>query len=148
MPRYPSAGCGADGSLFQHAPPIWQQVNAKICANGTVTTSGGSGSSYSGVAEQSLMPDLWLYKNNAAITQTGVAGSGPVLSGDFTSFSNTPVGSPHPWGLCTFIDRGLRAGNPWGMAFLEDADSWPSSVVFCDNPGLNYGFPYGEATGP
>jgi hypothetical protein len=123
-------------SLFVAAPPIWTQVNANICPNGSVSTD----SSGLSIVESSLMPDLYLYIDRSNFLPNGT----PVQTGDYKSFSNIPtVGNPtsptNAYGLCDFNARGLRAGNPWGVALLDAELIDPQTMVFCNAPATEYG---------
>jgi hypothetical protein len=123
-------------SLFSHAPPIWQQVNAKVCADGSLSTTLGNGDSYDTIGEQSYMPDFWLYLDNNAVDGHGQPVSGPVQHGDFVQFSNAanPVHG-EPWGQCDFFQRG-RGGNPWGLVLIDAPDTRPTSVSYCNAGGV------------
>ena len=126
----------AGGSLFLHAAPIWQQVNARVCVDGTVSTTLAAGTGLQTIAEQGYMPDLWLYKNGTAINRNGAATTTAAQLGDYARFTNNPfIHSENAYGLCNFASRGL-AGNPWFIAAMENPDIRPNAVGYCDGGGV------------
>lgn len=123
---------GAD-SAFNFAPPIWQELSVKFCANGTIQKVSGRP-----LLRSSHMPDQYLYVNGKAATIDGAATSSlaPVLSGDFQKFSAAPEPNnnfplwPNPFGPCGAATD--RSGNPWDLSAanpLQGAD---------DNPGGHF----------
>lgn len=119
---------GSAGSLFVQAPPIWQELNFLMCADGNVRQNSGRP-----VLRSSLMPSQYLYLNNLAIGLNGgkTGKATPVVGGDFYRFSRVPDAPPlspewaNPHGAC---DAGSgRRGNPWDMT--------PNAAS--PSPGLN-----------
>ncbi|MEU7750876.1 hypothetical protein [Micromonospora sp. NPDC049171] len=107
---------GADASSFVHAPPIWQELHFKACANGTMQRIENLP-----LLRSSWMPDQYLYRNGSAINHDGQASASslPVTRGDFQMFSKLPdlpgnPWSPSPFGQCTELTG--QSGNPWDMS--------------------------------
>ncbi|MET9631235.1 hypothetical protein ABZX92_27610 [Lentzea sp. NPDC006480] len=121
---------GTAGSLFNQAPPIWQELSLRACADGTVTPLGAF-QNYP-MLRSSYMPDQYLYRNGQAIELDGRprTSAGPVTRGDFKSFSRIPPRGDTPFADCdTTTDH---AGNPWGMSpGTQTAGYEPDGVHFC-----------------
>ncbi|MFD9029306.1 hypothetical protein [Streptomyces parvulus] len=117
----------AGGSIFNQAPPIWQEVNAKVCVDGTVRPIGGRP-----ILRSSFMPSQYLYFNGQAINLDGTARSSaaPVTTGDFYNFSG-PDDDPSqsPYGACASTTG--HGGNPWSMLIIDDPGVNPSDAHFC-----------------
>jgi hypothetical protein len=117
------------GSIFNNAPPIWQQLDFKVCADGTVRQNGTTP-----VLRSSFMPDQYLYHNGQAIDLTGslTGTAAPVISGNFRMFSRAPrTGGilDSPYGSCTGSGQ---VGNPWNLSVPEYAGVLPSSAHLCE----------------
>jgi len=80
------------------------------------------------------MPDLWIYLDGQAVTQTGAAATGPVQTGDFRSFSNVPWINSVTGNAYDYCDLNARGsgGNPWGIGFFVDPDIRPETTGYCD----------------
>jgi hypothetical protein len=125
----------ADGTLWYLAPPIWMQVEARVCANGTVTPVGSRP-----IAESSWMPDLYLFIDNAATGPNGspetcAAGSRAcaIRLGDFRRFTHMQWAGDDPYDQCDWTAAGPRRnGNPWEMMMQDAADITPDKVKYCD----------------
>ncbi|QEV21908.1 hypothetical protein [Streptomyces alboniger] len=76
------------GSIFGQAPPIWQELNFKACADGSIKKRGDSP-----VPRSSHLPDQYLYHNNQAVDLDGRPRDSkePVTAGGFVRFSRVPV---------------------------------------------------------
>lgn len=118
----PLDGTPPMGSIFNQAPPIWQELNFGICGNGTIRSNAETG-----VLRASWMTDQYLYRHGAAMNLNGTARSvpDPVLQGDFFNFSRLPGATANPFGSCDTITG--RNGNPWALTAI-----WP----FSDPPGV------------
>jgi hypothetical protein len=126
----PPTGGGPLGSPYTQAPPIWQELQFQVCADGTVRPSPMFGNS--GILRTSWMPNSYLWLDGKSINlggslQTTVA---PVLVGDFQSFSRLPGPGPGAYGSCK-SDSG-RNGNPWNIqALTSPVDINPDKTHFC-----------------
>jgi hypothetical protein len=141
----------AGGSLFLKAPPIWQQLHAKVCADGSIasaaTVANSDENPQLSIADQSYMPNLYLYFDNHMINNAGGSGTTYVHKGNFVNFSNIPgitATGGHPYNFCDIFNRG-DGGNPWDIlvapyptapGFVPKTGSW------CDT-AQQYGNPYG-----
>jgi hypothetical protein len=139
------------GTLFLKAPPIWQQIHAKICADGSIgsaaTVANTDENPQLSIADQSYMPNLYLYFDNNMINNAGGPDTTYVHKGDFANFSNIPgitATGGHPYNFCDIYNRG-DGGNPWDIEvapyptapdFVAKTGSW------CDT-AQQYGNPYG-----
>jgi hypothetical protein len=128
-------GLDPNGSPFNDAPPIWQQLDFRFCADGTVKSEYGSGYP---ILQQSWMPNGYLYRDGTAITQSGSATSSaaPLFLGDFDHFSTEPFsGRTNAYGDCDAdTDRG---GNPWGVSpTFQGAGHEYTSAHFCRDASL------------
>lgn len=122
------------GSPFNQAPPIWEELNFKYCANGTVT----AGESGYPILRASWMPNQYLYRDGKAITQTGAAKTTatPIMTGDFKGFTDAPLpDGGGPYGGCHYSSG--RAGNPWGITVPAYTDSHSDIGHICWNPLYN-----------
>lgn len=143
------------GSLFLNASPIWQQIHAKVCANGSIssaaTVDNTDETPKRTIADQSYMPNLYLYFDNKMIDNAGAPTTGQVHTGNFSNFSNMPYLNSWPsggnaFGYCSVSDRGA-GGNPWdieppGSGGLGSApDIRPKTGRWCDTV-QSYGNPY------
>ncbi|MFI9724358.1 hypothetical protein ACIHFE_32780 [Streptomyces sp. NPDC052396] len=127
------------GSLFNMAPPIWQEVSMAFCAGGSVKSTAAANiddNPTTGIVYQSYMPNLYLYLDGHMVDETGQPISGPVQRGDFRSFSNVPLGDDHHtgYGSCGTEIRG-NGGNPWGLRAVPSGfpGGTPTVPMFCDD---------------
>ena len=136
------------GTLFQDAPPIWQLVHAKVCVNGSIssgaTVDNGDDTPKRTIADQSYMPDLYLYYDNQMIDNNGASSSSPVQRGDWVNFSNIPgvnsIGG-NPFAQCAIPSRG-NGGNPWDIIpKVSSPGIRPKTGQWCDSV-YSYGNPY------
>lgn len=126
---------GLTGSVFTVAPPIWQELHFRACADGSIRENNRP------ILRASWMPDQYLYHNGQAMTTTGGSTSSnqPVWRGDFQNFSNPPDPNeeyplwPNPFGPCDSATD--RSGNPWNMSAAaippQDPGHNPDSAHFC-----------------
>jgi hypothetical protein len=123
---------GLNGSLFNVAPPIWQELNLRICADGSVRPVTGGRP----IFRSSWMPNQYLYHNGSAMNLDGTnsGSSAPVVTGDFTNFSKTPFHVDTPYNQCGPVSG--RNGNPWGISMLDGPGANPGSARFCLDPNL------------
>ncbi|MEV0353225.1 hypothetical protein AB0H88_46365 [Nonomuraea sp. NPDC050680] len=124
-----SGATEALGSIFNNAPPIWQQLDFKVCADGQVRQNGGNP-----VLRSSFMPDQYLYHNGQAIDLTGqpTGSAAPAVKGDFGMFTRAPRNGgawESAYGACTGSGQ---AGNPWNLSMPEAAGIDPGSVHLCE----------------
>ncbi|MER5723363.1 hypothetical protein ABT043_15195 [Streptomyces sp. NPDC002418] len=119
------------GTAFGQAPPIWQELSLKVCADGSVRKV--SGRPY---LRSSHMPDQYLYVDGKAMNLDGGAGgAAPVIKGDFQDFSKIPDPNqdyplwPNPYGPCNFGTD--QSGNPWDITAPASAGTDPSPAHFC-----------------
>lgn len=136
------------GTLIGNAPPIWQDVAAAFCADGTVKPThlqdDRDATPSNGIVYQSYMPDLYLYVDDKMTDNLGRPSSTRIRGGDWRNFSNLPIPltKGHAYGLCDASDRG-SGGNPWNVAppvpFIGDGPgNRPTSVVHCDDSGTKF----------
>ncbi|MBN6054601.1 hypothetical protein JYK22_21850 [Nonomuraea sp. RK-328] len=112
---------GVNASLFNDAPPIWQELHFLACVDGTVTRV----DPYTPVLRASYMPDNYLYHRGVAIDRNGArtGSKAPVLRGDWYSFTQIPeTASNTAYGPCRSLNLDERAGNPWEMVMYVPAD--------------------------
>ncbi|MBM9504146.1 golvesin C-terminal-like domain-containing protein [Actinacidiphila acididurans] len=131
-----------NGSLFNGAPPIWQQVDMAFCSDGTVkstqTVPNGDDSPENSLVAQSYMPNLYLYLDGKMVDQTGHPTTKPVQTGDFVNFSNIPgVNSDagNAYDNCNITERG-NGGNPWNIgppAPGTSQNATPRHLIYCDD---------------
>ncbi|MFC4066946.1 golvesin C-terminal-like domain-containing protein [Actinoplanes subglobosus] len=130
---------GVDGSLMGQATPIWQELNFRACADGTIRKN-----SNRPVLRASLMPSQYLYVDGKAMNADGAmtGSASPVWTGDFSSFSNFPdpnVDAPlwkNGYGPCGPATD--KSGNPWDMTAVPPADPNvnPRTAHFCVDANL------------
>lgn len=127
----PGLFVGAESALFNVAPPIWQELNFRICADGSVRKVSGRP-----ILRSSWMPNQFLYHNNRAMSLEGnYSGSrSPVMTGDFVNFSKTPFHDDSPYNQCGPASG--RNGNPWGIAMADGPGTNPDKARFCLDPNL------------
>lgn len=128
----------ATGSIFTQAPPIWQELNFKACADGSIQENNRP------ILRYSHMPDQYLYHNGSAMGMDGKASNSasPVNRGDFERFSRAPDPNDdfplwaNPFGQCGAATG--MSGNPWGITSLPPADAGtnPSKAYFCLDKNL------------
>jgi hypothetical protein len=130
---------GLNGSVFNQAPPIWQELNMLTCVDGTIRPAGGEP-----MFRHSYMPNQYLYRDGSAMNAGGTpsGSAAPVFFGDFHHFSTLPLdptdptGNPfNPFQQCT-PDRDPSAGNPWGIWTGNAPGADPPRVRFCLDPDL------------
>ncbi|MGW2479579.1 golvesin C-terminal-like domain-containing protein [Streptomyces sp. NPDC001571] len=133
------SGGNPQGSLFNMAPPIWQNVSMGFCAGGTVKSTAAANiddTPATGLVYQSYMPNLYLYLDGHMVDQNGRPANGPVQRGDFRSFSNLPLGDDHHtgYGSCGTEVKG-NGGNPWSLKAVPSGfpGGTPSIPMFCDD---------------
>ncbi|MFI0216916.1 hypothetical protein [Streptomyces lydicus] len=118
------------GSIFGSAPPIWQELDFKSCADGSIRKV-----SASPVLRSSYMPNQYLYRNGKAINLDGAytQSSNPATTGDFYHFSGpaSPLNEGDPYMGCS-RDSG-HGGNPWSISVLSGVDTDPEAQ-FCGAP--------------
>ncbi|WEO93435.1 hypothetical protein A6P39_005035 [Streptomyces sp. FXJ1.172] len=138
------------GTLFLKAPPIWQQIHAKVCADGTIASAAvvdnADETPRRTIADQSYMPNLYLYFDDHMIDNAGGPGTTYVHKGNFAEFANIPgVTSVNgdPYGWCDIAGRGA-GGNPWNFEVVpvpSAPDARPKTGAFCDT-SAEFGNPY------
>lgn len=125
---------GVNASLFKVAPPIWQELHFRACADGSIRENNRP------ILRASWMPDQYLYHNGQAMNLTGGSSfsSLPVWRGDFQNFSKPPDPNeefplwPNPFGPCDSATD--RSGNPWDMSAADPTQGAgynPGSGHFC-----------------
>ncbi|NHD16344.1 MULTISPECIES: hypothetical protein [unclassified Actinopolyspora] len=130
---------GAESSIYNVAPPIWQDLSFRACADGTIKQTNGRP-----VLRASWMPDHYLYHNDVAMDLSGNnrESSGPLLKGDFKNFSKSQNEILHEfmpyWGCNEYVEQSMwdRNGNPWGVNPTHGPGFNPSSMKFCSDPDL------------
>lgn len=122
---------GMGASIFKSAPPIWQELNLRLCADGSVRKVSGRP-----ILRASWMPDHYLYHNDRAMDLEGnySGSSEPVMTGDFHNFSKTPFHLDTPYNQCGPTSG--RNGNPWNIAPLSSPGVNPDQARFCLDPNL------------
>ncbi|MEK2479608.1 hypothetical protein [Streptomyces noursei] len=130
----------ATGSVFGQAPPIWQELNFKVCANGSVKKN-----SERPLLRYSHMPDQYLYHNGQAMGLDGGPSNSkePVNKGDFERFSRIPDPNDNfplwanPFGSCGAATG--KSGNPWDITSLPPASAGtnPGKAHFCLDKNLD-----------
>jgi hypothetical protein len=123
---------GVDASLFTVAPPIWQELNLRVCADGSVREVAGGWP----ILRSSWMPDQYLYLNDLAMKPDGTYSGAitPVTTGDFVNFSKSPFHDDTPYGQCGASSG--RSGNPWSIDMIDGPGHIPSEARFCLDPSL------------
>ena len=134
----PGVVSGIDASLFNDAPPIWQELYFHACADGKVRRV----DEHSPILRSSWMPDQYLYHNGKAVNRDGLntGTSRPVMRGDFFRFSMIPeFASGTAYGLCGPISEYEREGNPWAISphIPSQPGINPEFVGFCSNRTIN-----------
>jgi hypothetical protein len=127
----PGPATGAESSIFGAAPPIWQELNFRACSDGSVRNV-----SNRPILRTSWMPSQYLYHNNRAMALDGAysGSSAPVSTGNFQTFSQTPVHTDSPYKQCS--PESGHNGNPWGIAPLDPPGVNPFPARFCLDPNL------------
>ncbi|MFF4487216.1 hypothetical protein ACFY0F_12090 [Streptomyces sp. NPDC001544] len=124
---------GLTGSIFGQAPPIWQELDFKSCADGTIKKVSGAS-----ILRSSYMPSQYLYRNGKAIDLDGAytGSSAPITTGDFYHFSGpaSPPSTDDPYSNCTMT--GGHSGNPWNINVYLSPNPGvdPDSTHFCNAP--------------
>ncbi|MFJ4873742.1 hypothetical protein ACIP93_00750 [Streptomyces sp. NPDC088745] len=124
---------GKTGSLFNNAPPIWQELSFQLCADGKVKPYDGDP-----ILRSSHMPSQYLYVDGKAINQEGnfTGSKAPVYEGSFIPFSAVLDLTGHGMGYGTCGPLTGHSANPWAMDVLTGAGanppgkfcSWPSTT--------------------
>lgn len=125
----PPDGGGLFGSPYTQAPPIWQELQFRICTDGSVWPAAGGNA---GILRTSWMPDSYLWMDGRAIGLDGKARTSPapVLVGNFQNFSELPGPGPGSYGSCK-KDSGSN-GNPWDLTVGTTAVGIdPDHAHFC-----------------
>jgi hypothetical protein len=136
-----------NASLFNNAPPIWQNLHLGICANGNIysteTLTNTDNPGVNTLVDQSYVPDLYLYEDGQQITQTGAATNAPGQAGRWDLFTNLPTGGPNAYGACASTLEG-NGGNPWAIEpVIDSADVRPNTGSYCDT-GTTFGNPWND----
>ncbi|MEW1830239.1 hypothetical protein [Streptomyces sp. NPDC088196] len=132
------------GTMIGNAPPIWQDIAAEFCADGTIQPmhleEDRDATPSDGIVFQSYMPDLYLYVDDKMTDNLGRPSSTRISGGDWRNFSNLPIPltKGHAYGSCNNFERG-SGGNPWSVdppvPVTGDGPGYrPTSVVHCDQP--------------
>lgn len=121
-------------SIFNFAPPIWQELAFKVCGNDTVQPIAGEA-----LLRSSYMPSQYLYFNGEAIGEDGkpTHSAAPLVNGDFYSFGNVSL----PYGQCgpltpTSPYAHSSDGSPWDIDPLTDPGIDPTTSKFCMDNAL------------
>ncbi|MFE7511288.1 hypothetical protein ACFU8I_08690 [Streptomyces sp. NPDC057540] len=134
----------AIGSMIGNAPPIWQDIAAKVCTDGSVKpfhmAPNTDWDPAWGLVYQSYMPDLYVYVDDYMTNNVGQPSTSRVHTGDWTNFSNLPLGIGNAYGACDSTGRG-SGGNPWNIApplpwAGDGPGERPTEVRHCDAPGV------------
>ncbi|MEU5596311.1 hypothetical protein [Streptomyces sp. NPDC020298] len=136
------------GSMIGNAPPIWQDVAAAFCADGSVKPThmqdDGDATPSNGMVFQSYMPDLYVYVDDKMTDNLGRPSAARVRGGDWKDFSNLPATAPNgnAFGPCDAFHRG-SGGNPWDVSppvpvIGDGPGNRPSSVVHCDDTATKF----------
>ncbi|RBQ14338.1 hypothetical protein DP939_40985 [Spongiactinospora rosea] len=120
------------GSIFGQGPPIWQELNLRVCTDGSVRKNGDRP-----LLRSSHMPDQYLYHNGQAMDLNGGQSNSaaPVVKGRFDRFSRIPDPNQtwplweNPYGPCGPATG--QSGNPWDISVPSDAGVNPSAARFC-----------------
>ena len=133
------------GTGFSAAPVIWQELNVRACADGTVRASdhwSKPGETGRPLFRQSHMPDGYLFVDGQPATGSGTVSSatvGPVQRGNWRRFTNEQLTRvDEPFGPCG-SDLGVNGsnGNPWSMDQLPiNPGDNPIGVRHCINSNL------------
>ncbi|MBH1935589.1 hypothetical protein I5Q34_15135 [Streptomyces sp. AV19] len=132
------------GSMIGNAPPIWQDISAAFCADGSVKPThlqkNGDAKPSNGIVFQSYMPDLYLYIDDRMTDNLGHPSKERINIGDWRNFSNLPLTAPkgNAFALCGVAIRN-SGGNPWGVdapvpIFGDGPGNRPGKVIHCDEP--------------
>lgn len=136
------------GSMIGNAPPIWQDIAAAFCADGSVKPMhlqrNGDATPANGIVFQSYMPDLYLYVDDQLTDNLGRRSNQKISGGDWRNFSNFPATAPNgnAYGTCSAATRG-SGGNPWGVdapapIIGDGPGNRPNKVVHCDAPANEF----------
>ncbi|EME99876.1 hypothetical protein J7W19_01235 [Streptomyces mobaraensis NBRC 13819 = DSM 40847] len=131
------------GSMIGNAPPIWQDVAAAFCADGSVKPThyqkNDDANPPNGIVFQSYMPDLYLYVDDRMTDNLGRPSDRRISVGDWKNFSNLPITpNGHAYASCGVATRG-SGGNPWAVdapvpIFGDGPGNRPDKVAHCDEP--------------
>ncbi|MFY4721041.1 hypothetical protein [Streptomyces sp. LaBMicrA B280] len=136
------------GTMIGNAPPIWQDIAAAFCADGTVKPNhlqdDRDATPTNGIVYQSYMPDLYLYVDDRMTDNLGHPSNARIRGGDWRDFSNLPIPgeSGNAYGSCDASGRG-SGGNPWGVQppvplYGDGPGNRPTSVIHCDDSGTKF----------
>ncbi|MEV0190716.1 hypothetical protein AB0I39_19525 [Kitasatospora purpeofusca] len=136
------------GSVIGNAPPIWQDIAAAFCADGSVKPThfqrNGDATPSNGIVFQSYMPDLYLYIDDRLTDNLGRPSNQRINGGDWRNFSNFPATAPNgnAYGTCSAATRG-SGGNPWSVdapapVIGDGPGNRPNKVVHCDDPANEF----------
>ncbi|MFJ3998593.1 golvesin C-terminal-like domain-containing protein [Streptomyces parvus] len=129
------------GSQIGNAPPIWQDIAAAFCTDGSVKPAhkadNRDANPSNGIVFQSYMPDLYLYIDDKMTDNLGRPSTRRIQGGDWRNFSNMPVGKGHAYGQCDALERG-SGGNPWHLdppipLIGDGPGERPNGVTHCDS---------------
>ncbi|MFJ5590793.1 hypothetical protein ACIQCG_13665 [Streptomyces noursei] len=132
------------GTVIGNAPPIWQDIAAAFCADGSVKPmhleKNEDATPSNGIVFQSYMPDLYLYIDDHMTDNLGRTSNHRISGGDWKNFSNLPFPAVNgnAFGFCDAYYRG-SGGNPWGVdapvpIYGDGPGNRPEKVVHCDEP--------------
>ncbi|MFF3645398.1 hypothetical protein [Streptomyces sp. NPDC002564] len=137
------------GSSIGNAPPIWQDIAAAFCADGSVKpthlANNRDANPANGIVFQSYMPDLYLYVDDKMTDNLGRPSNKRIQVGDWKNFSNIPgltAIDGHAFGKCDVMGRG-SGGNPWAVdapipVIGDGPGKVPAGLVHCDEPGKGF----------
>ncbi|MBV9449572.1 MAG: hypothetical protein JO345_27130 [Streptosporangiaceae bacterium] len=149
----PQAPFDLGGSMLTFAPTIWAETHLELCTGTTLVEPDGNAdpSGVQTTADNSYMPDLYLYVDGNLRDASGNLATGPISTGDWKTFSappwdgaKSPISQNSPWNGCyidnapVFISR--RDGNPFALSLLTAPGELGNSVYRCDAPqeGIHY----------
>lgn len=136
------------GTMIGNAPPIWHDIAAAFCADGSVKPTheeeDGDMSPGNSLVFQSYMPDLYVYVDGKMTDNLGRPSSSRVHGGDWRNFSNFPATAPNgnAFASCDAHGRG-SGGNPWSVdapvpVLGTGPGNRPGGVVHCDDPANRF----------
>jgi hypothetical protein len=121
------------------APPVWMQLNFKVCADGSVSGYPAGRD----IGQHGQFPDLYLFVDGSQVNGDGTARAigqqRGLVQGDFDSFTLPWPYDASPWGACDMTDD-ARAGQPWDplLSLFTHNDQSPARVKFCDSDSEPY----------
>ncbi|WP_219905442.1 hypothetical protein [Actinopolyspora mortivallis] len=124
-----------ESSMYNAAPPIWQELNFRACADGSIRRIEDNP-----ILRASWMPDHYLYHNGEAMDQDGNARNekSPLMHGNFDYFSNIQwIHKNSSYGPCKKKEEApIRNENPWSIRPFPRPGLNPDSMHFCTNPDM------------